>query len=168
MKTYAVLLSLAALTVAQMNGGGASPVPAPAPSPNDTPACAEAKILAGGIALNIQVQQQEVSSLNAVMQALQANPVNMQQFQTAKSNLLSFVSDGIQIRQANQLIAPTGNAAAAGLAVVANAQLSELEKVSGLTGNPQQDNSVVQSLMMDFNGGIKKNMENQQNAVQGC
>ncbi|KAK2053313.1 hypothetical protein LY76DRAFT_668161 [Colletotrichum caudatum] len=168
MKTYAIVLSFAALTVAQMTGGGATPVPPPAPAPNDTPACAEAKILAGGIALNIQVQQQEVNGLNAVMQALQANPVNMQQFQTAKSNLLSFVSDGIQIRQSNQLIAPTGNAAAAGLAVVANAQLAELEKVSGLTGNPQTDNPVTQSLMMDFNGGIKKNMENQQNAIQGC
>lgn len=45
---------------------------------------------------------------------------------------------------------------------VANAQLSELQKVAGLTGNPAQDMPVVQSLMMDFSGGIKKNMENQQ------
>ncbi|EFQ26899.1 hypothetical protein CGRA01v4_07890 [Colletotrichum graminicola] len=168
MKTYAVVLSLAALTVAQTTGGGATPVPPPIPAANDTPACAEAKILAGGIALNILVQQQEVNSLNAVIQALQGNPVNQQQFQTAKSNLLSFVSDGIQIRQSNQLIAPTGNAATAGLAVVANAQLGELEKASGLTGNPQTDNAVTQSLMSDFNGGIKKNIENQQNAIQGC
>ncbi|KAF4783087.1 hypothetical protein CPAR01_03404 [Colletotrichum paranaense] len=167
MKAYAVVLSLATLAVAQMNGG-AAPVPPPAPAAGDTPACAEAKILAGGIALNIEVQQQEVNGVNAVMQALQANPPNPQQFQTAKSNLLSFVSDGIQVRQANQLIAPSGNMATQGLAVVANAQLSELQKVAGLTGNPAQDMPVVQSLMMDFSGGIKKNMENQQMAVQGA
>ncbi|WQF76576.1 hypothetical protein CDEST_01590 [Colletotrichum destructivum] len=164
MKTYAVLLSFVALAVAQ----AANPVPPPAPAAGDTPACAEAKILAAGIALNIQIQQQEVNGLNAVMQALQANPPNPQQFQTAKSNLLSFVSDGIQVRQANQLIAPSGNGATQGLAVVANAQLSELQKVAGLTGNPQQDTPVTQSLMMDFTGGIKKNMENQQAAVVGC
>lgn len=119
MKAYAVVLSLATLAVAQMNGG-AAPVPAPAPAAGDTPACAEAKILAGGIALNIEVQQQEVNGVNAVMQALQANPPNPQQFQTAKSNLLSFVSDGIQVRQANQLIAPSGNMATQGLAVVSD------------------------------------------------
>ncbi|KAJ0161503.1 hypothetical protein CTA2_6105 [Colletotrichum tanaceti] len=156
MKTYAVLLSFAALAFAQQ------PKPAPTPVPGDTPACSEAKILAGGIALNILVQQQEVNGLNAVIQSLQAKPPNPQQFQTAKSNLLSFVSDGIQIRQANQLIAPSGNGATQGLAVVANAQLGELQKVAGLTGNPQQDMPVTQSLMSDFNGGIKKNMENQQ------
>ncbi|OHE92498.1 hypothetical protein CORC01_12216 [Colletotrichum orchidophilum] len=167
MKAYAVVLSLVTLAVAQ-NNGGAAPAPAPAPAAGDTPACAEAKILAGGIALNIEVQQQEVNGANAVMQALQANPPNPQQFQTAKSNLLSFVSDGIQLRQANQLIAPSGNMATQGLAVVANAQLTELQKVAGLTGNPAQDMPVVQSLMMDFSGGIKKNMENQQLAVQGA
>lgn len=122
MKAYAVVLSLATLAVAQMNGG-AAPVPPPAPAAGDTPACAEAKILAGGIALNIEVQQQEVNGVNAVMQALQANPPNPQQFQTAKSNLLSFVSDGIQVRQANQLIAPSGNMATQGLAVVSDRNL---------------------------------------------
>ncbi|KAF6827703.1 hypothetical protein CMUS01_08891 [Colletotrichum musicola] len=164
MKAYAaVVLSLAALVVGQ-----AAPAPPPAPAQGDTPACAEAKILAGGIALNIQIQQQEQNGLAAVSQALQTNPVNMQQFQVAKSNLLSFVSDGIQVRQANQLIAPSGNGAAQGLAVVANAQLTELQKVAGLTGNPQQDNPVVQSLMMDFSGGIQQNMKNQQAAIAGC
>ncbi|CAI0646051.1 unnamed protein product, partial [Colletotrichum noveboracense] len=162
MKAYAVILSLATLAACQ------APQPPPAPAPNDTPACAEAKILAGGIALNIQIQQQEQAGLAAVMQSLQANPVNMQQFQVAKSNLLSFVSDGIQVRQANQLIAPSGNGAAQGLAVVANAQLSELQKVAGLTGNPQQDNPVTQSLQMDFSGGIQQNMKNQQAALTGC
>ncbi|TDZ23933.1 hypothetical protein C8034_v003985 [Colletotrichum sidae] len=165
MKSYAVILSLAALAACQQGNG---PSPAPAPSPNDSPACAEAKILAGGIALNIVIQQQEQTGLAAVSQALQANPVNMQQFQVAKSNLLSFVSDGIQVRQANQLIAPSGNAAAGGLAVVANAQLTELQKVAGLTGNPQQDNPVVQSLQMDFSGGIQQNMKNQQDSLRGC
>ncbi|KAJ0282724.1 hypothetical protein Brms1b_006287 [Colletotrichum noveboracense] len=157
MKAYAVILSLATLAACQ------APQPPPAPAPNDTPACAEAKILAGGIALNIQIQQQEQAGLAAVMQSLQANPVNMQQFQVAKSNLLSFVSDGIQVRQANQLIAPSGNGAAQGLAV-----LSELQKVAGLTGNPQQDNPVTQSLQMDFSGGIQQNMKNQQAALTGC
>ncbi|WYZ40886.1 hypothetical protein EsH8_IV_001227 [Colletotrichum jinshuiense] len=164
MKAYAIFLSLAALATCQST----DPAPVPPPVAGDTPACAEAKILAGGIALNIRVQQQEVSGLAAVSQALQANPPNPQQFQTAKSNLLSFVSDGIQVRQANQLIAPNGNGATQGLAVVANAQLTELQKVAGLTGNPQQDMPVVQSLQMDFSGGIKKNMENQQAALVGC
>lgn len=120
MKAYAaVVISLAALVAAQ----GAAPAPPPAPAQGDSPACAEAKILAGGIALNIQIQQQEQNGLAAVSQALQTNPVNMQQFQVAKSNLLSFVSDGIQVRQANQLIAPSGNGATQGLAVVSHPPL---------------------------------------------
>ncbi|OLN83406.1 hypothetical protein CCHL11_03134 [Colletotrichum chlorophyti] len=159
MKVSAVVLSIATLAACQAS-------PPPPPAAGDTPACAEAKILAGGIALNIQIQQQEAAGLQAVQQALQAN--NPQQFQVAKSNLLSFVSDGIQIRQANQLIAPSGNGATQGLAVVANAQLQELEKVAGLTGNPQQDNPVIQSLQKDFSDGTKKNMENQQAALAGC
>lgn len=68
--------------------------------------------------------------------------------------------NGIAIRQANQLIAPPGNAAVAGLAVVANAQLTELGLSSNLTGTKCVDEPIVSSLASDFAGGIMQNMEN--------
>lgn len=80
--------------------------------------CAKAVILSQGIALNIEDQRQEQAALAQVNQTLQTSPVNMMEFQAAKSNLLSFVNNGIAIREMNQLITPAGNKATAGIAIV--------------------------------------------------
>ena len=82
------------------------------------PNCAGAAILAQGIALNIADQKQEQAALAQVNTVLQTNPVDMAQFATAKSNLLTFVNNGIAIRQANQIITPPGSKATMGIAVV--------------------------------------------------
>ncbi|KAH8901058.1 hypothetical protein GQ53DRAFT_814541 [Thozetella sp. PMI_491] len=132
------------------------------------PACAQASILAQGIALNIVAQQNEVSSVNTIARILQATTVDMQQFTAAKEDLLTFVNTGIAIRQMNQQVTPRGNAATAGLAIVANAQLTELGLATNLTGNPKTDLPNVATLQMDFSGGIQQNMKNQQAALAGC
>ncbi|KAH7350048.1 hypothetical protein B0T11DRAFT_343205 [Plectosphaerella cucumerina] len=141
---------------------------APLPSAADTPQCASAKILAQSIGVNILIQMQEQIRTTQVMMTLMTNPVNPQQFEAAKANLLSAVNDGIGLREANQLITPAGNPATEGIAVVANAQLTELRKSSSLTGNPATDMPVLQSLQQDFAGGIMQNQKNQQAALAGC
>lgn len=76
------------------------------------------------------------------------------------------MTKGITIRENNQKIAPPGNAALAGLAVVAMAQMTELNLTMSLavpaTGIVDQAkaNATVEMLKGDFAGGIKKNMEN--------
>ncbi|KAK7981979.1 hypothetical protein PG996_009667 [Apiospora saccharicola] len=125
-----------------------------------TPACEQALILANGININIEDQKQEQASVVKLQAILGKNPVDMNAFAAAKSDLLAFVNNGIQIRQMNQAITPKGNKATAGLAKVANAQLDELNLAMSLTGKPDQDNKVLQTLAGDFAGGIMVNMQN--------
>lgn len=99
--------------------GGAVPGQgAPLPTAADTPECARAKILAQSIGVNILIQMQEQARTTQVMMTLMTNPVNPQQFEVAKANLLSVVNDGIGLREANQLITPPGNQATEGIAIV--------------------------------------------------
>lgn len=82
--------------------------------------CAAAQILAQGIAENIEDQKNEQKALAQVVQVLQQVPVDANAFAAAKANLLTFVNNGIAIRQANQAIAPLGNKAEGGLAIVSS------------------------------------------------
>jgi len=135
---------------------------------NASSACAQATILAKGIALNILDQEQEQAALTRVNAVLAAAPVDAVAFKAAKSQLLTFVQNGIAIRTMNQLIAPPGNGAIAGLAIVANAQLTELGLSSNLTGNPATDNAITAALAKDFAGGIEQNKKNEAAATAGC
>ncbi|ORY64819.1 uncharacterized protein BCR38DRAFT_342033 [Pseudomassariella vexata] len=128
--------------------------------PAGSPACEAALILANGININIMDQKQEQQALAAVDTALKQTPVDMNQFNAAKATLLTFVNNGIAIREMNQQITPLGNAATGGLAKVANAQLEELGLTMSLTGNPQQDAPTVATLQKDFAGGVMQNMQN--------
>ncbi|KAM0329263.1 hypothetical protein ACHAQA_004567 [Verticillium albo-atrum] len=133
------------------------------------PDCQRAILLAEGIQLNINDQNNEVSSLAAVSDALNTN--DQVGFQTAKTNLLGFVNSGIEMRQMNQAIAPPGNKATAGLAIVANAQLEELNLSNSLSGDPanrEADLRTIETLKADFAGGIKQNMQNMADAISGC
>lgn len=145
------------------------PVGATESTPDDTASstsartaqnCAAASILAQGIALNIADQRNEQLAVTELRTVLGATTVNMEDFNAAKTNLLTFVNNGISIRKTNQLIAPPGNAATAGLATVANAQMAELDLSSGLTGNPSIDLKTLDTLAGDFAGGIMQNMKN--------
>jgi len=135
---------------------------------NATMNCAAATILSIGIAMNIVDQRNEQMALAQVKSVLSTTPVDMTAFAAAKSNLLTFVNNGITIRQMNQAIMPVGNPATAGLQTVSMAQLAELDLAQGLTGNPAVDLKAVATMETDFAGGIKKNMENQIAATSGC
>lgn len=91
---------------------------APAPATNTTMNCAAATILSIGIAMNIVDQRNEQLALAQVKSVLSSTPVDMKAFALAKTNLLTFVNNGITIRQMNQAISPVGNPATAGLQTV--------------------------------------------------
>lgn len=158
-------------TNAAVGAEGAASAPAPAAAPVSAaaaatadPTCAQAMILAQGIALNIADQQQELATANQLGAILQAQPVDAQAFATSRQALLQFVNNGIAIRQSNQLITPAGNRATPGVATVANAQLTELQITGSLTATGVDDVAgnlkKVQMLQMNFAGGIQQNMKN--------
>ena len=93
--------------------------------------CAAAQILAQGIAKNIEDQKNEKLALAQVSNVLQQAPVDANAFAAAKANLLTFVNNGIAIRQANQAIAPLGNKAEAGLAIVSSASIPPSKATKG-------------------------------------
>ncbi|KAJ4422889.1 hypothetical protein N0V82_002415 [Gnomoniopsis sp. IMI 355080] len=134
-----------------------------APAPMDA-TCAQASILAQGIALNIADQEQELSTANAMAAMLQANPVDSAAWAQSRTNLLQFINNGIAIRESNQLITPAQSKATAGVATVANAQLQELGLATNLTAmgsdDVQGNLKIVQTLQMDFSGGIMQNQKN--------
>lgn len=128
------------------------------------PACTDAELaLAAGIAANIADQQNEVLAVTALGNVLLENPVSPALFNIMQSSLLNFVTTGIAIRQNNQAIAPPGNSAIPGLAIVANAQVAELNLTMSLGSGGvvvARDNATVATLKMDFAGGIVQNMKN--------
>lgn len=155
----------AAAPMPQASAAAAPPAAAAAAAATTAdPTCAQAMILAQGIALNIQDQQQELATANQLMSILSTQPVNAQAYATSRTALLQFVNNGIAIRQSNQLITPAGNKAQAGVATVANAQLTELQLSTSLTAAGTDDVAgnmkIVQTLQGDFSGGIMQNMKN--------
>lgn len=142
-------------------GGGAAPGAA---GGTMNALCAQGTILAQGIALNIADQQQELTTANTMATILAANPVDTAAYGAARTDLLKFINNGIAIREMNQLITPQENQATAGIATVANAQLTELGLANNLTvqggDNVAGNMQIVQTLQMDFMGGIMQNMKN--------
>ncbi|KAL1879882.1 hypothetical protein Daus18300_001721 [Diaporthe australafricana] len=134
--------------------------------------CAQGTILAQGIALNIADQQQELTTANTMATLLAANPVDTAAYGAARTDLLKFINNGIAIREMNQLITPQENQATAGIATVANAQLTELGLATNLTAqgadNVAGNMQIVQTLQMDFTGGIQQNMKNMAAAMAAC
>lgn len=122
--------------------------------------------LFNGIGSNILVQQNEVASTMAIMAQLTGpDAANTDVFNSLKANLLTVVDSGVTIRENNQKIAQlTGASQAAvdGLNVVANAQKEEKALSESLTGDPAADMATLQTMLMDFQGGIIQNQKNQQ------
>lgn len=177
MSTRSIILALclgnsayAQMAMPEGAAGAAAPAnPAAAAGGNEAavtadPTCSQAMILAQGIALNIADQQQELATANQLMTILSANPVDTTAYGAARINLLRFVNNGIAIRQMNQLIAPQNSKATIGVAVVANAQLTELGLSTNLTMAGTDDlagnMNIVKMLQMNFAGGIQQNMKN--------
>ncbi|KAI9159175.1 hypothetical protein HJFPF1_07183 [Paramyrothecium foliicola] len=126
--------------------------------------CQRVYLLAEGIQMNINVQNNELATVNTV--GIAVNNGDQAAFQQQRNLLLNFVNTGIQVRQMNQLIAPPGSLAFNGLTLVANAQLQELNQVNSLSGDPADkvnDLQIVESLKANFAQGITQNM-----AMAGC
>ncbi|KAF4628611.1 hypothetical protein G7Y89_g9547 [Cudoniella acicularis] len=105
----------------------AAPAANSSTSPNAvTPCSPSVAALASGIRANIAVQNNELAAANSLGAMLSENPVDATLFAAGQASLLGFVKQGIQIRMNNQMIAPAGNAALPGLAMVAMAQMKEL------------------------------------------
>ncbi|TGO63985.1 hypothetical protein BOTNAR_0093g00230 [Botryotinia narcissicola] len=141
-----------------------------AKSTGTSTACSpEVQALASGISSNIADQRDEQKAVTAVGKILQQSPFNTSMFDVAQSSLMTFVQKGIQIRQNNQKIAPAGNSAIPGLAIVAMAQQEELNLTMSLTAsNVAGSNATVAKLKTDFAGGIVQNMKNLAAATKGC
>lgn len=120
MKTIAMLFlpfliaSVAGQPVKRANFGGDF---------NNGDGCIAAQALADSIQGNIDIQRGEQASLAKVKNIVSQPAVDGLSFLAAKQQLLDFVNAGIAIRSNNQLIAPAGNAAAAGLAIVSRSLL---------------------------------------------
>jgi len=83
------------------------------------PACsAQVDGLIAGIEINILAQQGERNASEALQVIEASTPVDATAFAAGKAVLISNVMFGMTIRRYNQLIAPAGNAALAGLATV--------------------------------------------------
>lgn len=115
MKTITMLLlpfliaSVAGQPVKRANFGGDF---------NNGDGCIAAQALADSIQGNIDIQRGEQASLAKVKNIVSQPAIDGLAFLAAKQQLLDFVNAGIAIRSNNQLIAPTGSAAAAGLGIV--------------------------------------------------
>jgi len=88
--------------------------------------------LAAGIQSNIDDQNNELTTVNALGMVLAQNPIDMTLYGATQTSLMGFVTKGIVIRENNQKLAPAGNAALDGLAKVANAQMEELSLTMSL------------------------------------
>ncbi|KAL2067580.1 hypothetical protein VTL71DRAFT_2005 [Oculimacula yallundae] len=128
---------------------------------NGQTACsANTNALVSGINANIALQKQEQAQLAVVQRMVDAGNVDQQQFGTEKNKFVGIVNAGIDQRQKNQALAQGGNPASAGLAMVANAQATELKTVQGLTGNAATDDPAFAALAPMFAGGIAQNQKN--------
>ncbi|KAI9048450.1 hypothetical protein LZ554_007286 [Drepanopeziza brunnea f. sp. 'monogermtubi'] len=154
----------------QMPAGGLT-----MPAANGTTACSPAVMaLATGIQSNIDDQYNEVATVNAIGSVMGQNPVDSTLYAATQASLLGYVNKGIAIRQNNQKITPVGNGAAAGLAMVAMAQMEELNLTMSLAlpASGQVDTATgmktVETLKKDFAGGIDQNKKNLAAAMAGC
>jgi hypothetical protein len=94
---------------------------------NESPSCARATLLAKGIQMNIDDQNQEKNSLENVNDILTKDPVDQKAFADAKTALLMFVMLGIKMREMNQLIAPHDNPAVPGLQIVSSGATTRVD-----------------------------------------
>ncbi|EMC94605.1 hypothetical protein BAUCODRAFT_149738 [Baudoinia panamericana UAMH 10762] len=141
----------------------------PGPNYQGHQQCSQAVVaLAAGIHLNIQGQYSEFNGTVNLINIESASSVNQTAFYIAKGELLSDIQAGMNIRLFNQEIAPTGNAAIAGLAKYEAAQQTEQALAEDLTGVYAVDVTALDSLKSDITAGIQLNEENLKNATQDC
>ncbi|EFQ30400.1 hypothetical protein CGRA01v4_09941 [Colletotrichum graminicola] len=159
--TLAVALPLPAsaeAVVARANGG------AKAKGGGGGGGGSNAKKEAAGIDKNISIQKQEKKDASAVKKA-ETNG----NFNSAKSQLLSTVKEGEEVRANNQKNADKSNTALVnGLKKVQGAQAQEEKQAKSLTGNNSaSDKKTLNKLQGEFDKGIQVNKENKKAALSG-
>jgi hypothetical protein len=98
---------------------------------------------------------------------LYSSSIEISAYLATKTSLLSVQASGIAVRERNQALAPSGNAAIPGLAVVSMAQAVETSLVKQLTGSPTNDAPLLATLVVDINDGTAQNAQNRLLALGG-
>ncbi|KAH7350577.1 hypothetical protein BKA65DRAFT_593506 [Rhexocercosporidium sp. MPI-PUGE-AT-0058] len=154
---------------------GTSPGASAGNSTSSGGACSDQVLaLAAGIQSNIDDQNNELTTVNALGMVLAQNPMDVTLYGATQTSLMGFVTKGITIRENNQKIAPADNGAIAGLAIVAGAQKEELSLTMSLAVpasgavDPVAAGKTVETLKKDFAGGIDQNKKNLAAATAGC
>ncbi|KAK6415834.1 hypothetical protein LTR81_010591 [Elasticomyces elasticus] len=138
------------------------------PSSSHLPQCSPRVIsIATGIYLNIQGQHAELNQTIS-LQSLESSSFSQSTFDIQKGELIADIKGGMSIREFNQAVAPTGNAALPGLATYAAAQSTELGLAESLTGMPSHDLPILVTIHSDVVAGTQLNEYNLGNATAGC
>ena len=97
-----------------------------------------------------------------------ANSNSTESFKDAQKAVLNIQQQGIDIRANNQKLAQgMDSPAKAGLAVVATAQITEKDQVTGLKGS-SADKDTLKILVKEVQDGTKQNEQNLKAAQSQC
>jgi hypothetical protein len=96
------------------------------PAPSQMPCSPAVNSVISGIEINILAQWGEKTATIALQEIESKIPVDKTAFAAGKAVLVNDIMFGIQIRAYNQLIAPVGNAALPGLAMVQMEHFSDV------------------------------------------
>lgn len=130
------------------------------------------RTLANGILNNISAQYRELSLETQLLRTVDADNVNADDFNFQKSQLLFTVQKDIMTSQNNQDIMTTNSLVKQNLALVSDAQSSQLDQVQ-LLGNtadssPTEDTAILGALMKSTQNIMDANMKNFQTLVSSC
>lgn len=122
------------------------------------------RTLANGILNNISAQYRELSLETQLLRTVDADNVNADDFNFQKSQLLFTVQKDIMTSQNNQDIMTTNSLVKQNLALVSDAQSSQLDQVQ-LLGNtadssPTEDTAILGALMKSTQNIMDANMKN--------
>ncbi|PZD36435.1 hypothetical protein A1F97_08312 [Pyrenophora tritici-repentis] len=107
-------------------------------------------------AANLNIQAQELKGI----QCLQKEE-GTAGFKAEQASVLKIQQKGIEIRANNQKLAKEINSpAAAGLDIVAGAQVKEMMQVMSLNGTAKADDATLKMLVQEVEDGTKQNEKN--------
>lgn len=181
MKTFAIL-ALIAVAIAAPATSSCDSAPAAGNGTVTGAGCTAARAqLVDGIKANLDIQAQELKgyarSRNFIVfpslpttnpcfsiQTLQKQ-VGTAEFNATQTSVLAIQQKGIDIRAKNQKLAKEINSpAAAGLDIVAGAQVKEMTQVTGLKGTAATDDATLKTLVQEVQDGTKQNQKNLEDA----
>ena len=175
MKTFAIL-ALIAVAIAAPAAPSCGSAPAAGNGTVTSAGCTAARAqLVDGIKANLDIQAQELkgyarprnllsslptTNLSFSIETLQKQ-VGTAGFNATQTSVLAIQQKGIDIRAKNQKLAKEINSpAAAGLDIVAGAQVKEMTQVTGLKGTAATDDATLKTLVQEVQDGTKQNEKN--------